>query len=144
MRPLALILLAGLAACQTADDGLVLSDSPEPGGIAQTVPLDLDDVDDLAARLQGAGVEMTLESYSESNARVLAGATYTLPDGGTVLLFEYPTADARAADLPYLTAQGGPGGAARVYTAADRFAVVYSGADADTQAALADLLDAVE
>ena len=143
-RLLALVLLAGLAACQTTG-APVLSDDPEPGGPYRTVPLEIDDVDDLAARLQGVGVEMTFEAYSESNARALGGATYTLPSGGTVLLFEYPTRAARAADLSYLAAQEGAGGAAAsVYTAADRFAVVYSGADADTRAALADLLDPVE
>jgi hypothetical protein len=135
--------LAVLAGCQTAADDLVVSNDPEPDGPLQTVPLEVDDVDDLAARLQGLGIEMTLESYSSSNARSISGATYALPDDDTLIIFEYGTQTARDADLEALAAESEPGGAASIYAAADRFAVVYSGTDADTRAALADLLDPV-
>jgi hypothetical protein len=141
--PLSLPLLLSLAACQTTDDG-VLSDDPGPAGSFQTVPLAVEDVEDLAARLQGAGVEMELESYSTINARTTSGATYALPGDDTLVIVQYASAAARDADLGVLAAETSPGGVASVYTAADRFAVVYSGTDADTRAALADLLDPVE
>lgn len=137
MRLLPFVVLALVAGCRTAD---VPGSDPEPGGLVQTVSPDVTDVDDLANRLRAANLSLMFQSYSASNARAAGGASYALPDGGTVFLFEYPSADARDADVPYLLAQDGP---VHVYTSGERFAAVYSGTNAGTMEALADALDPV-
>ena len=123
MRVLPALLLL-LTACESTQDVPAVG-ARNP---AQAVATRVTTAEDLASRLRGSGLDLTFVSTTQTNARSSGGRIYETDTGGRLFVFEYPSEDARDADLEFLLARPGT---VRVYTYARRLAVVFRGTNPD-------------